>query len=135
MAQGTPNFAITPFLGVGQVSTASASRTAPTNVATVLTASANGERIERIVVTPTGSTIAAVVSLYSYNGTNYYLYDEIQVNANTASATVPQPVWTLEAVTTPWLMPILLPPGSSLVATVSVSQPSPINVAAIGGGF
>ncbi|MFL9904288.1 hypothetical protein PQR71_40225 [Paraburkholderia fungorum] len=135
MAQGTPNFAITPFVGVGQVSTASASRTAPTNTATVLTASASGDRIERIVVTSTGSTIAAVISLYLYNGTTYYLYDEIQVNTFTASTTTPQPVSTLEAVTTPHLMPLLLPPSWSIVATVSVSQPSAINVAAIGGGF
>jgi hypothetical protein len=135
MAQGTPNFAVTPFVGVGQVLTASASRTAPTNTANVLTASSSGNRIERIVVTPTGSTIAAVVSLYLYNGSTYYLYDEMQVNANTASTTIPQSALTLEAVTAPNLMPLLLPPTWNLVATVSVSQPSAINVSAIGGGF
>ena len=135
MAQGTPNFAITPVLGVGPVITASASRTAPTNTVTVLAAASSGSRVERIVATPTGSTIAAVVSLYLYNGTTYYLHDEIQVSASTANTTTPQPVSTLEAVTAPNLMPLLLPSGWSLVATVSVSQPAAINVAAIGGAF
>jgi hypothetical protein len=135
MAQGTPNFAITPVFGAAQVQTASASRTAPTNTATVVSAASSGDRIERIVVTPTGSMIAGVVSLYHFNGTTYYLYAEINIPAFTASTTVAQPTFTLEAVTTPNLMPLIPPSGVSLVATVSVSQPSPINVVAIGGAF
>lgn len=135
MAQGTPNFAITPVVGIGSVLTASTSRSSPTNTVTVLTAGSNGSRIERIVVTPTGSTVAAALSLYIYNGTTYQLYSELQVGAITASTASALPTSTLEAVTAPNLMPLLLPAGSSLVATINVTQTAAIDVTAIGGSF
>jgi hypothetical protein len=135
MAQGTPNFAITPVIGIGSVLTASASRNAPTNTVTILAAGSSGTRVERVVATPTGSSVAGAISLYIYNGTTYTLYTEMQIGVNTATPNAVLTTTTLEAVTLPNLMPILLPPGSSLVATTNVTQPASIDIAAIGGSF
>lgn len=136
MAQGTPNFAITPKLGVGTVTTGDTSRTNPTLAVNVYPAGANGSRIERIVLTPIGPTVASCVRLFLYDGTNFHLYKEVALGAATTSGSVPVTTQTLEAVTTPNLFPLLLPQGWSLQATVNDTQTSSgVNVIAVGGDF
>lgn len=136
MAQGTPNYAITPALGVGSVTTGDTSRTSPTNVQTILAAGSSGSRIERIDMEGIGATIASMLRLFLYNGTSYFLWAEVPVGAITPSGTVA--VWsqTLEAVTAPNKMPLLLPSGWSLRASINDTQTSSgVNVIAIGGNF
>lgn len=135
MAQGTPNFAISPIAAAAVVQAANTSRAAPTNPVVVVAAGQAGCRIERVVVAPTGTTTAGVVSLYLYDGANYRFYFDLPVPGVTVTTTTRINVQTLEAVTAPHLMPLVLPPGWSLVATVSVAQANPINVFAIGGNF
>ena len=137
MATGSPNFAITPRVGVGLAATGDTSLTAPVSRVTVLAAGASGSRIERIVLTAVGATTATTLRLFIYNGATYSLWKEIIVPAVAPSAGA-IPVWsyTLEAVTTPNLMPLLLPSGSSLVASINNTQTSSgVNVFAIGGDF
>ena len=123
MATGSPNYAITPNVGGGAVvSIGEASRTAPTSVATVLTAGSNGSRIERLVMTALGTTVSSVVRLFLYDGSAYHEYLEVALPAVTATAGVGSWTTTLEAVTVPNLMPLLLKTGWSLRATVNDTQ-------------
>jgi hypothetical protein len=84
----TPIFAATPKVGNASLSLADASRTAPTNVGTVLSGGASGTRVERVVVYATGTTTAGIVRLFLYDGSAYHLLSEISVTAITPSGTV-----------------------------------------------
>lgn len=138
MATGTPNYAITPAVNCGVVTTGDTSRTAPTNKATVFTAGASGSRIERLAICAIGTTVASLLRIFLYNGTTYFLYYETPVPAVTPSVSAGITAWntTLEAVTTPNLFPLVLPTTWSVVASVNDTQTSSgINVTAIGGNF
>lgn len=84
----TPNYASTPRYGRAALSSAETSRTAPTNVGTVLTAASAGSVLERVVIQATGTTTAGMVRLFVHDGTNYSLIKEVEVEARTPSATV-----------------------------------------------
>ena len=85
-----PAFAATPRIGAVSISTADSSFTSPTNVGTVITGVAAGTRIAEVVVkvAVSGASTAAVVRLWLYDGTTYYLFDEIALAAATSSASV-----------------------------------------------
>jgi hypothetical protein len=87
-ANTRPIFPLVPNVGVGQLSLASTSLTAPANPATVLTAGANGTRIDAVNVEAVGTTTAGMVRLFLYDGSTYHLVEEIAVTAATPSATV-----------------------------------------------
>ena len=55
---------------------------------TLFTAGATGSKIEEVVVEGTGTTIAGLVRLYVYNGTNYILFDTYIVGAVIPSTTL-----------------------------------------------
>ncbi|MGF6837079.1 hypothetical protein QF001_000946 [Paraburkholderia youngii] len=123
MAQGTPNFAITPTAKAGIVSVGDASRTAPVSPVSILTAGSSGSRIERIVMEPVGPTVSSVVRLWLYDGTTYHLFDEVPIQAGSLPTQgVNLTPLTLEAVTAPNLMPLLLPSGWSLASSVNDTQ-------------
>jgi hypothetical protein len=123
----TPNFASTVRASAVVISTADTSRTAPTNVGTVFTAGASGSRIDEVVVSATGTTTAGVVRLFIYNGTTYFLLQEILVSAITPSTTVA--VFSYDAT----FNNLMLPSGSSLRATTNNAES--FSVIAFGGDF
>lgn len=84
----TANYAATPRSAVGQVSTANTNRDGTGTIATIFTAGTNGSRIDDIVIKATGTTTAGMIRLFLNDGTNTRLWQEIQVNAVTPSATV-----------------------------------------------
>ena len=85
----TPAFAATVNVGDGLVpATADTSRTAPTHTTTVFTAGANGSKVEQIIYQGVGTTVAGGISVFRYDGSNYWLIDEIEVTAVTPSTTV-----------------------------------------------
>ena len=86
----SPVFAVTPRIGAVSVATADASYTAPTNVGTLITGASTGTRIAEIVVKMAATSAAAIVRVFLYDGTTYWLFDEITVAAATGSATVQQ---------------------------------------------
>lgn len=112
-----PAFAVTPRIGAVSVATADSSYTAPTNVGTVLTGASTGTRIAEVVVKCAATSAAAIVRLFLYDGTTYWLFDEIVVAAATGSATVAQ-----TRVSTSYSNLILPSASWSLRATTSVSQ-------------
>jgi len=84
-----PVFASTPNTSACIIpGTADASLTAPTNVATLFTAGANGSKVEEIRSMQIASTSAiAVVNVFLYDGSTYYLYDQFTTPITTLSAT------------------------------------------------
>lgn len=123
----TPNFAATPRCGVGTISTADTSRTAPTNVVTIFTAGSNGSRIDEIDINATGTTTSGVVRLFIYDGSSYFLFQEILVTEITPSTTVS----TFASTNT--YNNLMLPSGHSLRATTNNSES--FTVIAFGGDF
>lgn len=83
-----PQFAATPGLKHGQVSTANSNRDGTGTIATILTAGSNGTKIEEVTVIATGTTTAGMVRLYLHDGTNARLFDEFAISAVTPSGTV-----------------------------------------------
>jgi len=112
-----PSFAATPRIGAVSIATADSSYTAPSNVGTVLTGVSTGTKINEVVVKSAATSAAAVVRLWLYDGTTYWLFDEITIAAVTGSSTLAQ-----NRVSTTYSN-LVLPSGSwSLRATTSVSQ-------------
>lgn len=84
-----PSFASVVNVGSGLTpATADTSRTAPTNVTTILTAGSSGTKIEEIDVLGVGTTVAGILCLFRYDGATYHLIDEFAVVAVTPSTTV-----------------------------------------------
>lgn len=89
MAANTdPIFALTPKTGLVQISTANTARDGTGTMGTVVTAGANGSRVDCITIVATGTTTAGVVRLFIYDGSNVRLWKEILVSAITPSTTV-----------------------------------------------
>ena len=86
----SPQFAVTPRIGAVSIATAEASYTAPTAVGTLITGAVSGTRIAEIVVKLAATSAAAIVRIFLYDGTTYWLFDEVTVAAATGSNTVQQ---------------------------------------------
>jgi hypothetical protein len=86
----SPAFAVTPRIGAVSVATADSSYTAPTNAGTLITGASTGTRIAELVVKCAATSAAAIVRVFLYDGTTYWLFDEITVAAATGSSTVQQ---------------------------------------------
>jgi hypothetical protein len=86
----SPSFAATPRIGAVSIATADASYTAPTSVGTLITGAVTGTRIAEIVVKCAATSAAAIVRIFLYDGTTYWLFDELVVAASTGSSTVQQ---------------------------------------------
>lgn len=127
-------YASTPKVGSATLTTADTSLTAPTTVGTVLTAGSSGTRIDYIEVQGVATTIAGLVNLFIYDGSNYILWQQVPVVAITSSTTAPAFAATLSSNVNANVMPLTLPTGYSLRATTSVSQTG-IRVTAYGGDF
>lgn len=113
----SPVFAVTPRIGSVSVATVDASYTAPTVAGTVITGASTGTRISEVVVKSAATSAAAIVRLFLYDGTTYWLFDELTIAAATGSATVQQ-----SRVSTTYTNLILPSASWSLRATISVAQ-------------
>lgn len=127
-------YAATPKVGSALLTTADTSLTAPTTVGTVLTAGSNGTRIDYIDIQGVATTTACLINLFIFDGTNYFLWQQVPVLAVTSSTTVPAFSTTISSNGNANVMPLTLPSGYSLRATVTVTQTG-IRVIAYGGDF
>lgn len=127
-------YAATPRIGSATLTTADTSLTAPSTVGTVLTAGASGTRIDYIDIQGVATTTASLVNLFIYDGATYILWAQVPVVAVTSSTTAPAFAATLSSNVNANLMPLILPTGYSLRATVSVTQTG-VRVTAQGGDF
>jgi hypothetical protein len=121
----SPSFAATPRIGSVSIATADSSYTAPSNVGSLITGVAAGTKINEIVCKCAATSAAAIVRIFLYDGTTYWLFDEITITAATGSSTVQQ------TRTSTTYNNLVLPNGSwSLRVTTSVSQV--IHITALG---
>lgn len=126
-----PVFASTPRCAMAQATAANTNRDGTGTLVTVLTAGANGSRLERVRIVAAGTTTAGVVRLFIHDGTNARLLHEMLVSAITPSTTVQ--VWSADIDMSFNGGSILLPNGYSLRA--STHNAETFNVIAIGGDF
>lgn len=84
----TPIFGQTPREASVAISTANTNRDGTGTVGTCFTAGTNGSVIERIDITAAGTTTAGVVRLFVHNGSTYFLWKEILVDAITPSTSI-----------------------------------------------
>lgn len=127
-------YAAVPRVGSANLTTADTSLTAPTTVGTILTAGSSGTRIDYIDIQAVATTTASIINLFIFDGTNYILWTQVPVIAITSSTTAPAFQATLSSNVNANLMPLILPTGHSLRATVTVTQ-SGVRVTAQGGDF
>ena len=127
-------YASTPKFGYATLTTADTSLTAPTTVGTIVTAGSSGTRIDYIDIQGVATTIAGLVNLFIYDGTNYILWNQVPVIAVTSSTTAPAFAAYLSSNGNANIMPLTLPTGYSLRAAASVSQTG-VRVTAYGGDF
>jgi hypothetical protein len=127
-------YASTPKVGSATLTTADTSLTAPSTVGTIVSAGSSGTRIDYIEVMGVATTVASLVNLFIYDGTNYILWQQVPVIAITSSTTAPAFVANLSSNSNSNVMPLTLPTGYSLRATTSVTQTG-VRVTAYGGDF
>ena len=113
----SPVFAVTPRIGAVSIATADSSYTSPTNVGTLITGASTGTRIAELVVKCAATSAAAIVRIFLYDGTTYWLFDEVTVSAATGSSTVQQ-----TRVSTTYSNLILPSASWSVRVTTSVAQ-------------
>ena len=127
-------YAATPKVGSALLTTADTSLTAPTTVGTVFTAGSSGSRIDYIDIQAVATTTASIVNLFIYDGTTYFLWQQVPVVAVTSSTTAVAFNANLSSNGNANVMPLCIPTGYSLRATVTVTQTG-IRVIAYGGDF
>ena len=127
-------YASTPKVGSATLTTADTSLTTPTTVGTVVSAGSAGTRIDYIEVMGVATTVASLVNLFIYDGTNYILWQQVPVQAITTATTTPSFVANLSSNSNSNVMPLTLPTGYSLRATTTVTQTG-VRVTAYGGDF
>ena len=89
VANFQPIFGLTPVVGQVSIATANANRDGTGALGTLKTGTANGTRVDFVVVKSTVTTTTGVVRVYIDDGAgNIYLWDEILITAITPSATV-----------------------------------------------
>jgi len=103
------------------------------NFATILTAGANGTRVDRIVLTSQGTSVAGQLLLFIYDGATNWFFKELTIAAVVASTTLAAA--TTELIRTDGLPICALPSGYSLKCCVTVTQTNALNVSAFGGDF
>jgi hypothetical protein len=118
----TAQYASTPKVGSALLTTGDVSLTAPTIAGTVFTAGASGSRIDYIEVIGVATTISALVNLFIYDGSSYFLWQQVPILPTTASTTVATSVANLASNNNANILPLNIPTGYSLRATVSANQ-------------
>lgn len=127
------NFASTPRVGMGQVTTSNTNRDGTGTIATIFTAGSNGSRIDSIAIKATGTTTAGMVRLFINDGSNTRLLSEVPVQALTPGNASPAWEVTLNTNSMSQVLPIILPNLYSLRA--STNNAETFNIIASGGDF
>ncbi len=130
-ANTTPIMLLTPVIWKVTVSTANTNRDGTGTIATVGSAGANGTRIDEIVAKATGDPADSVLTLFLYDGSTYFLFDEIDLGDPAAGST------TVTTFREPRIYKnLVIPTGWSLRAAITVALTSGVvNVFALGGDY
>ncbi len=123
-----PEFVDSPKSWLAQVSAANTNRDGSGTVVDVVTAGADGTRIDAVDIVAVGTVTAGVVRLYLYDGTNTRLIKEVMVSATTPSTSVEV---FRKTVTFP--KGLHLPSGATWKLKASTHNAETFNVIARGG--
>ena len=131
-ANVSPIFPETPVIGIATLTSATAitSRaniTGTTGLVQLTPASTDGKRIDSIRVKGKGTTVASILSIWLNNGTTSFLYDEIVIDAVTASNTA------ISDLGSRTYSDLALPPTYQLYVSQTVQ--TDVNVFANGGDY
>lgn len=125
----TPAFASTPRIAFTTVSTANTNRDGTGTIATVITAGSNGTQIREVVLKATGDPADSIVTLFLHDGTNFSLFDEVDLGDPAAASTTVTGYRSSVRYDN-----LVLPSGWSLRAAITVALTSGvINVIALAG--
>jgi hypothetical protein len=125
----SPAFISTPRIGRCSLSTANTATDGTGTITDLITGVAAGTRVLSINVQGTATTVAALVNIFLYDGTNYDLFDQFTISATTGSTTVKG--YRLVTAYTDLVLPST---SHKLGATISVAPSSgTVRVAAFGG--
>ena len=128
-------YTTTPKIGAASMTTGDTSRTSPTTVSTVFTAGSSGSRIDKLLLIGTGTTTSTICRWWIYTGSAYFLLAEIPIAAVTPSATNPVATSPLNSVLNYNILPIVIPSGYSIRATIHDTTSGGVNAIAYGGDF
>ena len=134
-ANTVPIFPLTPLVGWKTLTSANTATDGTGTANTLVTAGANGARIDRVRCVPAGSNVATVLRLFVNNGStnatpaNNTLLMEIALPATSASPTVPNG----QAIDIP--LGIALPAGYKLNAVIATAVSAGWHVTAEGGDY
>jgi len=125
----SPAFISTARIGRCSLSTANTATDGTGTITDLITGAAAGTRILSVNVQGTATTVAALVNLFLYDGTNYDLFDQFTISATTGSTTAKG----YRLVTS--YTDLVLPSATwKLGATITVAPTSgTVRVAAFGG--
>ena len=128
----SPNFTLTPRIGIGSVSAANTNRDGTGTIVDIITGVAAGTKITEVVIKATGQPADSVLTLFINDGTTNWLFDEVDLGAPAAAST------TVTGFRTTLLYDNLVLSSAShkLRAAITVAPTSGvINVMAFGGDF
>lgn len=124
-----PAFVSAPRIGRCSLSTANTATDGTGTITDLITGVAAGTRILSINIQATATTVAALVNIFLWDGTNWDLYDQITVSAVTGSNTV-----KAHKVVTSYTDLVLPNATSKLGATITVAPTTgTVRVSAFGG--
>ena len=131
-ASTSPIFPNVPVIGIASVVSATAvTSRAPivgtTGLVKLTDASTNGTRIDAIEVVAQGNSTAGLQTIWIYNGTTSYVFDEISIPTATANTT------TLASANTVTYSTLTLPPTYQLYVSQQVT--SNVTIYAFGGQY
>lgn len=127
----TPAFATIPRSAVAVISAANPSLTDTGTIVSIMTAGAQGTKVERVRIKALVTTTAGMVRLWLHNGSANFLLEEVPVPALTKSASVAAFQADVDFSTPDRLL--LLPASWSLRA--STEKAESFNVHAVGADY
>ena len=132
-ANTVPVFTNVPIVGAGLTSTTSNSALSGTSLAnstTIVTGATNGTKVAEINCIPTGTILVGTVNIFLEDASNnFWLYDQIQVSAQTLTTGNPQQRWNKQ------YPKLIVPTGWSLVVTQTGQTTNALVVIALGSTF
>lgn len=128
----TPNFTATPRIGAGSVSAANTNRDGTGTIVDIITGAADGTKVNEVVIKSTGRPADSIVTLYIYDGTTNWLFDEIDLGAPAASSATATAYRT-----TVQYANLVLPNASHKLRAAVTAAPTTgvLNVIALAGDF
>lgn len=135
MAANTkPIYPLTPVIGMGTIAAANTAKDGTGTVVTLFTAGVDGGRVDKIKISPTGTSVQTVLRVFLNNGltnatpANNTLYMERTIPAYTLSETTEQLDIAVQ-------LDVALPAGWKVNCTIGTTVESALALTCEGGNY